>query len=123
MLMKRTPMGQKYKIGKISSKNTAVGDRAKAEHTSYANPKNTEMQMQALDQIRQLIELMATHSEEIDSPDTALAYAESIEDALNEESPSRSRIEKLIGNIAPAVGGVTALAKAIDAIHATVSHL
>jgi len=39
------------------------------------------------------------------------------------KNPSRSRIVNLIGNIGPAVAGVTALAKAIDAIHATVSHL
>jgi len=52
-----------------------------------------------------------------------MADAESIENVLQEKNPNRSRIMNLIGNIGPAIAGVTALAKAIDAIHATVSHL
>ena len=116
-------MGKKYKIGKLRAGNVAIGDRATAEYTHHADPERPEIQAQALDQIRQLIELMAIHSEEINGPDAALADAESIENALQEKNPNRSRIVNLIGNIGPAVAGVTALAKAIDAIHATVSHL
>jgi hypothetical protein len=116
-------MGEKYKIGKLRAGNVAIGDHATAQYTRHADPKRAETQAQALYQIRQLIELMAFHSEEIDGPDATLADAESIENALQEKNPNRSRIVNLIGNIGPAVAGVTALAKAIDAIHATVSHL
>ena len=116
-------MGQKYDIGKVRAENVAIGDHATAEHGMNADPKRAEVQAEAPYQIRQLIELMAIHSEEINGPDAALADAESIENALQEENPNRSRIVNLMGNIGPAVAGVTALAKAIDAIHATVSHL
>ena len=116
-------MGEKYKIGKLRAGNVAIGDHATAKYTRHADPERAEILAQALYQIRQLIELMAIHSEEIDGPDAALADAESIEDSLQEKNPSRSRIVNLIGNIGPAVAGVTALAKAIDVIHATVSHL
>ena len=116
-------MGEKYKIGKLRAGNVAIGDHATAEYTRHADPECAEIQAQALYQIRQLIELMAIHSDEINGPDAALADAESIENALQEKRPNRSRIVNLIGNIGPAVAGVTALAKAIDAIHATVSHL
>jgi hypothetical protein len=116
-------MGEKYKIGKLRASNVAIGDHATAEYTRHADPERAEIQAQALYQVRQLIELMAIHAEEINGPDAAMADAESIENVLQEKNPNRSRIMNLIGNIGPAVAGVTALAKAIDAIHATVSHL
>lgn len=116
-------MGQKYEIGKLQAENVAIGSHARAEYVGQADPKRAAIQAEALNQVRQLIELLAVHSEEIDSPQAVRADAESIEDALQKKKMNRSRIENLIGNIAPAVAGVTALAKAIDAIHATVSHL
>ena len=112
-------MGQKYDIGKVRAKNVAIGSHAKAEYETYADPKRAE----ALHQIRQLIELLALHSEEIDSPHTVQADAESVEGALKKKKLNHSRIEKLIGKITPAVAGVTALANAINAVHAAVSHL
>ena len=112
-------MGQKYDIGKVRGDNVAIGDHAKAEYVSHTGPKPAE----ALYQIRQLIQLLDAHSHKIDGQDALVADAESIEGALQSENPDRSRIQKLIANMAPAVAGVTALSKAIDAIHATVSHL
>src|SRR4029077_21284214 len=120
---KESAMGEKYKIGKLRASNVAIGDHATAEYTRHADPERAEIQAQALYQVRQLIELMAIHAEEINGPDAAMADAESIENVLQEKNPNRSRIMNLIGNIGPAIAGVTALAKAIDAIHATVSHL
>lgn len=91
-------MGEKYSIGKLRARNVAIGDHATAEYTRHAEPERAEIQAQALYQIRQLIELMAIHSEEINGSDTALADAESIENALQEKNPNRSRIVDLIGN-------------------------
>ena len=116
-------VAQKYGIGKVRADNVAIGDHAKAEYVSHTGPKLTGKQAEALDQIRQLTELLAAHSGEIDGPDAVLADAESVEDALQSQNLDRSRIQKLIANMAPAVAGVTALSNAIDAIHATVSHL
>ena len=116
-------MGQKYDIGKVRAKNVAIGSHAKAEYETHADPKRAAIQAEALDQIRQLIELLTVHSEEIDSPHAVREDAESIEVALKKKKLNRSRIENLIGNITPAVAGVTALAKAIDAVHTAVGHL
>jgi hypothetical protein len=116
-------VGQKYDIGKVRGDNVAIGDHAKAEYVSHTGPKPAGKQAEALNQIRQLIELLDVHSHEIDGPDALVTDAESIEGALQSENPDRSRIQRLIANMAPAVAGVTALSKAIDAIHATVSHL
>ena len=80
-------MGEKYKIGKLRAGNVAIGDHATAEYTRHADPERAEIQAQALYQIRQLIELMAIHSEEINGPDAALADAESIEKCSPREKP------------------------------------
>jgi len=116
-------MDQKYDIGKVRADNVAIGNHARAEYGTHADPERAAIQAEALHQIRQLIELLAVHSEEIDNPYTVRADAESVETALKKKKLNRSRIENLIGNIAPAVAGVTALAKAIDAVHIAVSHL
>ena len=116
-------MGQKYDIGKVRGNNVAIGDHAKAEYASHTGPKPAGKQAEALYQIRQLIQLLDAHSHKIDGQDALVADAESIEGALQSENPDRSGIQKLIANMTPAVAGVTALSKAIDAIHATVSHL
>jgi hypothetical protein len=116
-------MGQKYDIGKVRAKNVAIGSHAKAQYETHTDPKRAAIQAEALHQIRQLIELLAVHSEEIDSPHAVRADAESVEVALKKKKLNRSRIKKLIGNITPAVAGVTALANAIEAVHTAISHL
>ena len=116
-------MSQKYDIGKVRAENLAIGDHARAEYVTHADPKRAAIQAEALDQIRQLRVLLAVHSEEIDSSHSVQADAKSIEVALKKKKVNRSRIESLIGNITPAVAGVTALAKAMDAVHTAVSHL
>lgn len=122
-MTERSAVDQKYHIGKVQADNVAVGDNAQAKYVYYADPERNGTQAQALQQVRQLIQLLAAHSDEIDSPDTVLADAESIEDTLQTEKPDHSRMEKLIGKIAPAITGVTDIARAIDAVHATISHL
>ena len=116
-------MGQKYDIGKLRAENVAIGNHARAKYGTHPDPELAAIQAEALYQIRQLIELLAVHFEEIDSPHAVREDAESIEAALKKKKLNRSRIENLIGNITPAVAGVTALAKAIDAVHTTVGHL
>jgi hypothetical protein len=116
-------MGQEHHIGKVLADNVAVGDNARAKYVYHADPEHTGTQAQALQQVRQLIELLAAHSDEIDIPESVLADAESIEETLQTDKPDRSRMEKLISKIAPAITGVTDIAGAIDAIHATISHL
>jgi hypothetical protein len=116
-------MGQKYDIGKIRAENVAIGNHARAEYGTHPDPELAAIREEAMYQIRQLIELLAVHSEEIDSPHVVREDAESIEVALKKKKLNRSRIQDLISNITPAVAGVTALAKAIDAVHATVGHL
>ena len=116
-------MGRKYDSGKVRAENVAIGDHATAKYGMNADPKRAEIQAEALYQIRQLIELLGVYSEEIDSLRAVREDAESIEAALKKKKPNRSRIQNLIGNIAPVVADVTALAQAIDAVHAAVSHL
>src|SRR5207244_6766205 len=109
-------MGEKYKIGTLRAGNVAIGDHATAQYTRHADPERAEIQAQALYQIRQLIELMAIHAEEINGPDAALADAESIEDALHEKNPNRSSIVNLISDTGPSVAGVTAITNAISTL-------
>jgi hypothetical protein len=116
-------MGQKYDIGKLRAENVAIGNHARAEYGTHPDLELATIRAEALYQIRQLIELLAVHSEEIDSPHAIREDAESIEVALKKKKLNRSRIENLISNITPAVAGVTALAKAIDVVHTTVGHL
>jgi hypothetical protein len=116
-------MSQHYNVGDIRADNIAIGNRAKAEYKACPDPKQASIQVEALQQIRQLIELLAAHADEIDNPREVQANAESVEIALRKKKLNRTRIENLIGRITPAVAGVTALANAIDAVHTAVSHL
>lgn len=116
-------MGQKYDIGNLRAENVAIGNHARAEYGTHPDPELAAIREEAIYQIRQLIELLAVHSEEIDSLHAVREDAESIEVALKKKKLNRTRIQELISNITPAVAGVTALAKAIDAVHATVGHL
>jgi hypothetical protein len=116
-------VSQEYKIGKIQAENVAVGKRAKAKHITRVDPKQASAQAEALDQIRKLIELLSIHANEIKSPQTAQADAESVEAALEEKIINHTRVNKLIRNITRAAGGVTAIADAIDAVRAAVGHL
>jgi hypothetical protein len=109
-------MSQNYKIGKIQAGAVAIGPKSRAKHI-------TAMQTEALHQIRQLIELLSVHADEIDSPGEVQADAESVEAALRKKKLNRVRIENLIAKIAPAVAGVTALANAVDAVQTAVTHL
>ena len=116
-------MSDHYNVGDIYAENVAVGNRARAEYKAYPDPKQTSIQAEALQQIRQLIELLAVHANEIDNPDEVQANAKSVKSALRKKKLNRARIEGLISQIRPAVASVTALADAIDAVHTAVSHL
>lgn len=116
-------MSKGYKVGKIQADNVAVGDHARAEYLASADPTQTAMQAEALYQIRQLIELLSIHANEINSFQAVQADAKSVEAALKKKTLNRARIENLIGKMTPALAGVTALANAIDAVRAAVSHL
>ena len=116
-------MSDRYDVGDIYADNVAVGNRARAEYKAYPDPKQASIQAEALQQIRQLIELLAVHADEIGNPGEVQANAESVKSALRKKKLNRARIESLISKIRPAVAGVTVLADAIDAVHTAVSHL
>lgn len=112
-------MDQSYDVGKVKAKNVAIGPHGKAGDRIYPDAEHAA----ALYRVRQLIELLAVHADEISSPHAIQAHAESVEAALQKKNPNRSRIENLIQKIAGAVAGVTALANAVDAVQAAVDHL
>jgi hypothetical protein len=116
-------MSDHYNVRDIYADNVAVGNRARAEYKTYPDPKQALVQAEALQQIRQLIELLVVHADEIDDPGEVQANAKSVKNALRKKKLNRARIESLISQIRPAVAGVTALADAIDAVHTAVSHL
>jgi len=112
-------VNQSYDVGKVKAKNVAIGNRAKAGDHTYSDAEQAE----ALGQVRQLIELLSVHADEINSPHEIQEYAESVEVALQKRKLNRARIESLIQKIATAVAGVTALANAIDTVQTAVSRL
>lgn len=112
-------MNQSYDVGKIKAKNVAIGPHAKAGDRTYSEAEQAE----ALYRVRQLIELLAVHAGEINSPGEIQAYAESVETALQKRKLNRVRIDNLVHKIASAVAGVTALANAVGAVQTAVSHL
>ena len=112
-------VNQKYDVGKVKAKNVAIGNHAKAGDRTYSDAKKEE----AIYQIRQLIELLSVHANEIDNPGAVQAYAESVETALQKRKLNRARIENLVHKIASAIAGVTALANAVGAVQTAVSHL
>jgi len=112
-------VNQKYDVGKIKAKNVAIGNRAKAGDRIHSDADREE----ALYQIRQLIELLTAHADEINSPPEIRAYAKSVETALQKRKLNRTRIENLVHKIASALAGVTAVANAVDAVQTAVSHL
>ena len=116
-------MGQSYRVRKIRSDNVAIGNRARAKYIMHLNAEQIAMQTEALNQIRQFIELLSVHADEIDSPREVQADAESVEAAMGKKKLNRARIENLIGKISTAVAGVTALANAIDAVQTVVTRL
>ena len=116
-------MSDKYKVEKIQAENVAIGNRARAEHITQPDAQRTAMQAEALHHVRQLIELLEVHCNEIDHPEMVQADAKSVEIALKGKKLNRARIENLIGKIALAVAGVTALATAINAVQVAISHL
>jgi hypothetical protein len=116
-------MGQDYHVRKIRSDNVAIGTHAKAKYITHLNVEQISMQADALNQIRQFIELLSLHADAIDSPHEVQANAESMEAAVGKKKLNRTRIENLIAKITTAVAGVTALANAIDAVQAVVTRL
>jgi len=116
-------MSDRYNIGDIYADNIAIGKRARAEYKAYPDPKQALVQAEALQQIQQLIELLAVRADEIDNPGEVQTDAKSVKIALRKKKLNRGHIQRLISQIRPAVAGVTALAEAIDAVHTAVSHL
>jgi hypothetical protein len=116
-------VSQNYDVGEIRAKNLAFGPHAKAKYVARPDAKQASMQAEALYQIRQLIELLSVHVDEIDSSHELQADAESMEAALRKKKLNRARIEKLIGKITTAAAGVAALANAVDAVQTAVSRL
>jgi len=116
-------MSQKYDVGEVNADNVAIGNRAKAQYTSQGNAVQSPAQMEALQQIRQLIELLPVYMDKIESPRAVQADVKAAETALGKKKLNRDRIEGLVGKIAAAVAGVTALANAIDAVQTAVTRL
>jgi hypothetical protein len=116
-------MSQKYDVSKIDAKNVAIGNHAKAGYPSQGNAVQSPAQLEALQQIRQLIELLPAYMDKIESPRTVQADVRAAETALGKKKLNRDRIEGLVGKIAAAVAGVTALANAIDAVQTAVTRL
>jgi hypothetical protein len=112
-------VNQRYDVGKVKAKNVAIGNRAKAGDRAYSDANKED----AIYQIRQLIELLSVHANEIDSPGEVQAYAESVETALQKRKLNRARIENLVHKMASAIAGVTVLANAVDAVQTAVSRL
>jgi hypothetical protein len=112
-----------YDVGKVQAYNVAIGTGARAKSITHLDAEQTAMQTEALHQIRQLIELLSVHADEIDSPREVQADAEDMEAALKKKKLNRVRIENLIGKITAAVAGVTVLANAIDAVQTAVTRL
>jgi hypothetical protein len=112
-------VNNKYKIGKITAKNVAVGDRADAGDHVHRQP----LQADAIYQVRQLIELLSAHAGEVENAGEIRDYADSVETALQKRRPNRDRIEKLVRKITTGLAGVTALANAVDAVHAAIGRL
>lgn len=116
-------MCSEYKVRKVQAKNVAIGSHARANHTEYITAEHSREQAEALEQIRQLLELLPAHLDEIDSPRSVKADAEAAEDALSKKKLNRARIENLIGKITAGLAGVTALANAVDAVQTAVTRL
>jgi hypothetical protein len=116
-------VNQRYIIKGVRAENVAIGDHARAGDEVHPDPRQASIQVEALQQIRQLIELIVIHTGAIENPREVQANARSVEIALKKKKPNRTRITYLIGKITPAVAGVTALANAIDAVQALVNHL
>jgi hypothetical protein len=114
---------ERYNIGNIRAHNVAIGNSAKAEHVIYLDAGQESVQAEALQRIRQLIDLLSVHANEIANPRDVLADAESMAAALSKEKLNRSRIEHLTDRISAAVAGVTVLASAADAVRAAVAQL
>jgi len=74
-------------------------------------------------EIRNLIELLPTHADMIDRPEKVQKDAKAMEVALGEKTLKRARIEELVRKITAGLAGVTALAGAVDAVQAAISHL
>jgi hypothetical protein len=59
----------------------------------------------------------------IERPEKVQEDADAIEVALDEKTLKRAHIEELTRKITAALAGVTALAGAVDAVQAAISHL
>ena len=117
-------MSKNYnKVGKITADAVTIGTHSKTEYITHLDSRQTAMQAEALHQIRQLIELLSVHADEIDRPREVQADAKDVEASLGKKKLNRARIENLIGKITTAVAGVTALATAIDAVQTAVTRL
>jgi uncharacterized protein (DUF2342 family) len=116
-------MPQNYRIGNIKGENIAIGDHAKASSSVRIKAEQSAMQVEALQQIQNLIALLPGHADVIDDPDQVQADAKAAKVALSKKSLNRARIEKLISRLTVGLAGVTALANSVDAVQAAVSHL
>lgn len=118
-------MADKYNVRKIDARNVAIGDRSKITDKSevhVVSPEQSALQAQALQQLHDFIALLPAYEGLIDIK-RARAAADEAEAALSKKRLKRGRIERRFTAIMTAIGSVTALAEAINAVQATVAHL
>lgn len=118
-------MADKIRIGKLVSKNAAVGKHAKISDKSevfIVSPRHAELRSEAIRELHDFMELLPGYSHEIDVA-PARAAATKIENALHKGRLRRSKLESWFNAILSAIGGVSALASAIGTVQATIGRL
>ncbi len=115
-------MTDRYKIKNMRAKNVAYGKKAKIDARVRAAP-DWPLRAQALDQIEHLLELLTSQDGGAPETDSIQANAKALDGALKKKRLDRAHIEGCIQKITAGAAGVTALANAADAIHATIMRL
>lgn len=122
-------MSGRYSFKNFNATNMVVGPKAKIGKASVkqaqiyqVTPQLEPVRAQGLHELDRFIMLVPSYGEDINSPDI-IANAEAARAALSKRRLRRDRIEKLLATISVAVGGITTLAEAINAVQNTVSRL
>jgi hypothetical protein len=118
-------MAGKIHVGKIKATNAVIGDRGNITDKSrilIVTAEQAEVQAEALRKLREFVDLLPGHADEIDI-ERAREAATQAEAALKKKRWRPNRIVDYLGTIMAMVSDIEVLANAVRAVQATVERL
>ena len=111
--------------GTINADVLAVGRGAQAIKNVAASADDLEAggHGEVATRLRELIEAVKAHADELDAPDKPARSTEMVAQELTSPQPNKLTVRAVLDNLLQATGSVTAVAKAVGALQLAVGAL